>query len=133
MGCFDSVLVPCPRCGRKNEFQSKSGRCCLDVYELADAPSDVLKDVNRHAPCECECGCLYKVDEVTHTPIEVGAGEKNEKKTQEYRNLAAVILEDLALRIRKGEVTKVQFSWDGGSELELTTHGDKDPPPPTKS
>jgi len=121
MGCFDSVMVPCPKCGKKHEFQSKSGRCCLDEYELADAPSDVMENVNRHAPRECECGCLYKVDEATRTPIEVGVAEKNEKMAQQYRTLAATMLEDLARKVLDGEVTTVQFSWDGGAGLKITT------------
>lgn len=71
MGCFDSVLVPCPKCGKKAEFQSKSGECCLRAYELGDAPGDVLLDVNRHAPYTCEdCGTAFrvKVDAVPASP-----------------------------------------------------------------
>ena len=62
MGMFDSVLVPCPECGRKQEFQSKGGDCILAVYELEQCPPDVLSDVNRHAPYECEdCGTIFAV------------------------------------------------------------------------
>ena len=60
MGCFDSVMVPCPKCGEKTEFQSKGGECLLRVYELKDAPKDVLSDVNRHALYICpRCGTEY--------------------------------------------------------------------------
>ena len=60
MGCFDSVMVPCPQCGEKTEFQSKGGECLLRVYELHEAPADVLSDVNRHAPNICpKCGTEY--------------------------------------------------------------------------
>ena len=62
MGMFDSVMVPCPTCGERSEFQSKSGDCLLAVYELADCPPDVLADVNRHAPNACEkCGSIFAV------------------------------------------------------------------------
>ena len=62
MGMFDSVMVPCPKCGTKSEFQSKSGDCACLTYELADAPADVLEDVNRHAPNVCKkCGTSYHV------------------------------------------------------------------------
>lgn len=54
MGMYDTVLVPCPNCGHKNEIQSKGGDCFLNEYELHDAPTDVLSDINRHAPHECE-------------------------------------------------------------------------------
>lgn len=65
MGMFDSVMVPCPRCGEKVECQSKSGDCSLACYDLADAPVDVLYDVNRHAPHKCynkDCGIYFTVD-----------------------------------------------------------------------
>jgi hypothetical protein len=63
MGMFDTVMVRCPRCGEKSEFQSKSGKCLLNVYELDDCPKDVLADVNRHAPNICEyCETVFAVD-----------------------------------------------------------------------
>lgn len=62
MGMFDSVIVACPKCGSPNECQSKSGDCNLDVYKLEDCPSDVLQDVNRHAPFTCKCGEIFRID-----------------------------------------------------------------------
>lgn len=126
MGVYDSVMVPCPRCKRKHEFQSKSGRCCLDMYELEDAPDDVMENVNRHAPCECECGCLYMVDDATRTPIEVSAEELDKKKAQQYRVMASMMLEDLARKVRRGEITRLRFSWDGGAALEFTLYDAKE-------
>ena len=54
MGVYDSVMVPCPRCGREVSFQSKSGPCELRDYKLDECPLDVLVDVNRHSPHACE-------------------------------------------------------------------------------
>lgn len=63
MGCYDTVLVPCPKCGEKAEFQSKGGDCLLRTFELSDCPPDVMLDVNRHAPCQCpKCSTYFKVD-----------------------------------------------------------------------
>lgn len=63
MGMFDSVMVPCPSCGTKIEAQSKSGACVLGVYDLENAPADVLADVNRHAPFLCgACGTTFYVN-----------------------------------------------------------------------
>ena len=62
MGMFDTVLVPCPNCGEKAEFQSKSGECLLEVFELKDCPDDILANVNRHAPVTCDCGTAFEVD-----------------------------------------------------------------------
>lgn len=62
MGMFDTVLVPCPRCGTKHEAQSKGGSCTLMEFELTATPQDVLADVNRHAPFTCEnCGVTFMV------------------------------------------------------------------------
>jgi len=62
MGLFDTVWVKCPTCGEENGFQSKSGECILGNYSLDNCPYDVLFDINRHAPIECECGTQYEID-----------------------------------------------------------------------
>jgi hypothetical protein len=61
MGMFDTVMVPCPSCGKKEEFQSKSGECYLQVFELELCPADILVDVNRHSPYTCDCGTVFEV------------------------------------------------------------------------
>lgn len=66
MGMFDSVWVPCPKCGEVNEFQSKSGECTLASYDLHNAPSDVMTNINRHAPITChKCKTRYEVNPLT--------------------------------------------------------------------
>lgn len=63
MGCFDEVRVPCPKCGTRHHFQSKSGDCRLAAYDLETCPPEVLADVNRHAPYTCEkCGTPFSVE-----------------------------------------------------------------------
>jgi transcription elongation factor Elf1 len=63
MGLFDIVTVPCPICGARSEFQSKGSddaRC--RTFTLEDAPLEVLSDINRHSPNECEdCGTRFEV------------------------------------------------------------------------
>lgn len=66
---FDSVIVPCPKCSKIHLFQSKSGDCLLRKYELAHAPLDVLLDVNRHAPYDCDCGAKLAVRVETQASI----------------------------------------------------------------
>lgn len=46
MGCFDSVEVPCGKCGADVEFQSKAGECYLETYTLDDAPKAILGDLD---------------------------------------------------------------------------------------
>ena len=62
MGMFDTVIVPCPKCGQEHEFQSKSGDCFLEVYTLENCPDEVMVNINRHSPCKCDCGAIYEVD-----------------------------------------------------------------------
>lgn len=69
MGCYDTVMVPCPTCGNREPFQSKSGECLLENYNLEEAPDHVLGDVNRHAPYDCQkCGALFYVKRTGATP-----------------------------------------------------------------
>ena len=70
MGMFDSIMVPCPTCGERSEFQTKSGPCLLAVWNLEDAPQEALAGVNSHAPNTCEkCGTDYGVHlTLTATP-----------------------------------------------------------------
>jgi len=63
MGMYDIVIVPCPSCGERAEFQSKSGDCKLETFTLDEAPDLVLHDVNRHAPRICvKCGTQFSVE-----------------------------------------------------------------------
>jgi len=63
MGCFDTVRVPCPRCGKIEEAQSRGGDCDLEVYSLINCPVDVMSDINRHAPFTCDdCGVKFRVE-----------------------------------------------------------------------
>lgn len=63
MGMYDTVTVACPKCGELEEFQSKSGACNLETYSLDEAPDDVLRGVNRHAPIRCrKCGTNFGVE-----------------------------------------------------------------------
>lgn len=65
MGMFDTIIVPCPECGKEEEFQTKSGECILDIVKLEDCDisNDMLHDVNRHSPYTCEnCNTVFDVD-----------------------------------------------------------------------
>jgi len=67
---FDTVLVPCPQCGTKEEFQSKSGECFLQVVELENCPPDIFADINRHSPYSCsKCNSQFQVDLKTRKSI----------------------------------------------------------------
>ena len=61
MGCYDTVIIHCPKCGEEHYNQSKGGACLLREYTLENAPADVMSDVNRHGSVQCECGCTFEV------------------------------------------------------------------------
>jgi len=62
MGMYDTVLVPCPKCGEEEQFQSKSGECLLQCFKLSECPDYILRNVNRHSPYECEkCSSVFEV------------------------------------------------------------------------
>jgi len=71
MGMYDTVIVPCPECGKKEGFQSKSGDCFLEDYKLENCPNDLFSDVNRHSPYTCKCGTLFEVDLSTRKSTKV--------------------------------------------------------------
>ena len=96
MGMYDSVIVRCPKCGKENEFQSKSGECLLDVYTLENCPDDVMVNVNRHSPCECNCGFNYEVD------IEK---RKAVISTDDFKKESKEIIKSLIEEFDSGDVT----------------------------
>lgn len=56
MGMFDSVIVRCPVCRAKVEFQSKAGECLLNEYAPANAPEEIADDLDgAHWRCQ-RCG-----------------------------------------------------------------------------
>ena len=84
MGMFDTVMVPCPRCGIRAGFQSKGGDCSLAVYDLENCSKNVLSDVNRHAPAKCEsCGTLFEVGFFPRSVPATSNSESREISTDE--------------------------------------------------
>lgn len=62
MGCYDTVIVNCPKCDQEHYFQSKSGECLLENYTLEGCPDDVMANANRHSPYKCDCGVSIEID-----------------------------------------------------------------------
>lgn len=61
MGMFDSVMVPCPKCTKLVEFQSKAGECNLSKYHVNSVPAEIAVDINGDTE-NCEnCGYLIKL------------------------------------------------------------------------
>ena len=60
MGMFDSVMITCPSCGKKLEFQSKAGDCTLATYEQDKVPIEIAYDIGLDVE-RCECGAYVGV------------------------------------------------------------------------
>jgi len=101
MGTYDSVMAPCPKCGKEMEFQSKSGPCELKTFSLKDAPEDVLYNVNRHSPAECDCGCLFFVNEETRSSVSEGMA------FHDVREMGVEEKTVFYVKTTKGEVTRI--------------------------
>jgi transcription elongation factor Elf1 len=63
MGCFDTVLVPCPNCSAREEVQTKAGDCSLRVFDLSeDVPANVLAGAADQGPFTCsDCGTKFEI------------------------------------------------------------------------
>ena len=61
MGMYNSIFVLCPRCGHKNEHQSKAGSCLLKVsiFPLGE-PEDIVRICSEKKTHACEdCSKYY--------------------------------------------------------------------------
>lgn len=79
MGCYNTILARCPRCGEENEFQTKGGDCSLSSFTIDEAPGADMLDSNRHAPRPCiKCGVElwfeYTVEKIHVTNRRLVAG-----------------------------------------------------------
>jgi hypothetical protein len=61
MGLFDTVMVPCPKCGTRAGFQSKGGERKLLTYELNDCPPDVMGDLVHDSATCAQCGSRFRL------------------------------------------------------------------------
>lgn len=70
MGMFNTVYVKCPACGERVGFQTKSGSCLLNNYNVENAPNmeveGIIGDKSR-----CECGHLVSVEEVGEPEVKI--------------------------------------------------------------
>lgn len=57
---FDSLYLKCPKCGKKMEWQSKSGPCAMFCYTPKRLPVDVAQDL-KHDIVGCQfCNTKWK-------------------------------------------------------------------------
>lgn len=83
MGMFDSLYVKCPKCGKEVEFQSKSGRCCMDNYNKNNLRPEVAVGINGDI-VECEF-CQTNIKLVCNIPRKVKIKLVKTRKKAHYR------------------------------------------------
>ncbi len=65
MGMFNTVLIPCPQCGKNVKYQSKAGSCSLKIGHIAASePADAAECIGNH-----DCPNCMSVFEVRLTCI----------------------------------------------------------------
>lgn len=70
MGCFDSVYVQCPACGKRTEIQSKAGDCSFGEYQLYNAPPAILGALHGEIQTCDHCNAGFTIRVQTLASIE---------------------------------------------------------------
>lgn len=69
MGLYKTVLITCPECHDVTEAQSKAGPEGSDIYEIEDAPLDILIDL-QHQVIKCHtCQHYMKIQLVREVRV----------------------------------------------------------------
>lgn len=86
MGCFDSVIVNCPKCGEEIEFQTKSGMCQLKRYSIDHVPVEIARGLHGNVET-CICGekvCLVNPLEIPlKLPMKLYSVKSLDEETKE--------------------------------------------------
>ena len=61
MSCFDNLIVTCPKCGEKVEFQCKNGKREMDNYDVSNVPPEIAGDLNGEKEQCCKCGVIITI------------------------------------------------------------------------
>ena len=85
MGCFDTVRIPCPKCGDFYSEQTKAGFCGLITYGIYDAPVKLLADIEPETFKCATCGTHFKLKlQVNAQVIYADVDEDDEEDYPDY-------------------------------------------------
>jgi len=70
MGCFDTLLIPCPSCGKVRHEQSKAGSCILVDYSIDEAPANILADLSGTVFICKRCAANFKIQFPVRATVE---------------------------------------------------------------
>ena len=64
MAYFDTILIPCPCCGRQETVQTKAGPKLMKRYKLEELAPEVAASI-AGMEIECQkCGIVYTVKDM---------------------------------------------------------------------
>lgn len=70
MGMYDTVIIPCPKCGAPVGIQSKTGECLLGQFNVDTAPEAVLSGLDHDYLDQCDkCQAYLKCVVEPQRPI----------------------------------------------------------------
>lgn len=61
MGCYDTVVIRCPKCGEPHYEQTKEGACLLREFPQESVPIDIAVAFNE-ATILCYCGHIINIE-----------------------------------------------------------------------
>lgn len=61
MGCFDSVVGRCPKCGTELEWQSKASECLLRTFSIDSVPVSIAEDISGETNVCHNCQEVLKI------------------------------------------------------------------------
>ena len=78
MGLFDTVMVPCPRCGHREEGQTKWGRGRMRVVDMEDADPSEVAFLDGYVFTCAVCNCRFKLRFYVPAVVEADTAGKDE-------------------------------------------------------
>jgi hypothetical protein len=62
VGCFDSVIVTCPKCKKGQlEFQSKAKECIMQIHNITEVPLVIAEDINGEWSICDKCDTKFSI------------------------------------------------------------------------
>lgn len=70
MGAFNTVTIPCPKCGREEKVQSKAGDCTMTTQSYRNADVDDMVAVAKNEFQCPDCGTHFRLQLVLNAYVE---------------------------------------------------------------
>lgn len=81
MGLFDTVMVPCPKCGHREEGQTKWGLGRMRVVNMEDADPSEVAFLDGYVFTCARCGCKFKLRFYVPAVVEADTAGRDEDQS----------------------------------------------------